>query len=571
MTRSVSPKSLATVVPINPKTAEKLKHVTKSKKASKTTQAVKVPAIKKSKLASFPVKPIEKPTMKSMTETDKQNNVTEPRDDKKIILPTPIQNPGTNDNTKPHASLNQAIFDTPKAPNHPTRNFPIAPVPIAVHDRTTMFKPTPQAEPLAPMAQSPTRLIPFTTPLVHKPAVTTQTVTQSYTQSPGSTPQVSSDIHEGTSTPTKPAPVNNTANVQSPSPIQYYKDPPSRAVEGLGLDTAMLSCPPLVTQDLAQESPNVSEPPSGRDEFPVPDDDTDPMDSPQGQTQDSDEGYATATNATHDDMESDKDETVGEDSHDGSTTMGNQDDQSVGATTTATDNSNSVTDHTQVLCQSSQPKSDEQSMSRRSDSSGKNTAATDVTAATPPRKNCTDPMEVDSEDEEALEDANLVCPHPDHFKTFWRADYVTSIPTNTNPILAVAGKLGETLAILQTIDKDTSVYPYEANPSLKPIHNPADFSTLGTELYAYADKNNLWKYPRQEMKTCWLILCLAMNSDFRATCETFNRLAEDSQLYPWALNYPRIGRAGFFPMSHPHPTPNFDNPSAWNGVKQSQT
>jgi hypothetical protein len=161
-------------------------------------------------------------------------------------------------------------------------------------------------------------------------------------------------------------------------------------------------------------------------------------------------------------------------------------------------------------------------------------------------------MDEDSDDDSIHEDTNLVCPHPDHFKTYWHADFVTSVPTNTNPILAVAGKLAETLAILQNIDKTMAVYPYKANPSLKPIQNPADFMTLGTELYAYADKNNLWKYPKKEMKTCRLILCLAMNSEFRSTCEAFNRMAEDSQLYPRALNYPRIGRAGFFLMSHPH-------------------
>jgi hypothetical protein len=101
-------------------------------------------------------------------------------------------------------------------------------------------------------------------------------------------------------------------------------------------------------------------------------------------------------------------------------------------------------------------------------------------------------------------------------------------------------------------NNNTLHYLNEADPSLKPINDPAAFAALGTTLYSYADRNNLWKYPTKEMKTCRLILCLAMNSDFRATCEAFNRLAQDSQLYPRALNYPRIGRAGFFPMSHAH-------------------
>jgi hypothetical protein len=190
-----------------------------------------------------------------------------------------------------------------------------------------------------------------------------------------------------------------------------------------------------------------------------------------------------------------------------------------------------------------------------------------MTVETPPRNNRTDAME-ESDDDADTADPNLVCPHLNHFKTFWRADYVTSIPANTNPILSVASKLGETLVILQTVNQDTSVYPYEANPSLKPIHDPAAFLTLGTDLYAYADKNNLWKYPKKEMKTCRLILCLAMNSDFRATCKSFNRLAEDSQLYPRALNYPRIGRAGFFLMSHPHQMSEVFTTALQNAIHQ---
>jgi hypothetical protein len=290
---------------------------------------------------------------------------------------------------------------------------------------------------------------------------------------------------------------------------------------------------------------HISEPHVGNDDFPMPDDQTETPERVTGDHE-SDDGYETALDdetanedvtADNEDMASETD-TAGSKSE-GTTTLGNQDDGSIGASTNTYDSR-----------QSNQSKSVDPT-SQRSQSSDDDTNATDLTAATPPRNNRKD-MECDSDDDMTTEDANLICPHPEHFTTFWRADFVTAIPTNTNPILTVALKLGETLAILQTIDKDTSVYPYESNPRLKPIQDPAAFQALGTELYAYADKNNLWKYPKKEMKTCRLILCLAMNSDFRSTCETFNRVAEDSQLYPRALNYPRMGRAGFFPMSHPH-------------------
>jgi hypothetical protein len=337
-----------------------------------------------------------------------------------------------------------------------------------------------------------------------------------------------------------------------PPPIQYYKD--TAPTTGISI-VAQTGQVPLGysqyttgTASTAHDAqPHISEPPLDQEEFPVNDHQPDLQDPVVGAAHDSDEGYES----TNQEIESDLEDATGSQSNGGSTTVENPDDASMEESTT-TRNSNGASAYTQESQPSQQNQSVAQDTNHQSQSSDDQTNATNVTGATPPRNNMTDLMECDSDDDADTEDPNLECPHPNHFKTFWRADYVTSVPMNTNPILAVAAKLGETLQILQTIDKDTSVYPYEFDPSLKPINEPAAFAALGTTLYSYADKNNLWKYPKNEMKTCRLILCLAMNSDFRATCEAFNRLADDSQLYPQALNYPRIGRAGFFPMSHAH-------------------
>jgi hypothetical protein len=372
----------------------------------------------------------------------------------------------------------------------------------------------------------------------------------------------------GMHAPTTIDPVWNIGTDKHIPPIQYYQDPPQMDTtppDATGDDDAAMkpaaqeppyisepmawqmdTAPPDATGDddasmkpAAQEPPHISEP-MAQDGFPINDD-----------HQESDEGYATASNG---DMVESETETAGTQSVEASHSV-NPDDTSVATSSTTSKSKGASTYNSQ---HSPQSKSAGQTTALRSQSSGDltnrtdATNGTDVTAMTPPWNNCTEAMYEDSDEDLLPEDANLVCPHPEHFQTFWRADYVTSIPNNTNPILAVAGKLAETLAILQTIDKDTAVYPYESNPRLKPIQDPAELPTLGTELYSYADKNNLFKYPKKEMKTCRLILCLGMNSDFRNTCEAFNRLAEDSQLYPRALNYPRIGRAGFFPMSHPH-------------------
>jgi hypothetical protein len=420
-----------------------------------------------------------------------------------------------------------------------------------------LFTPEPSTSPTSKLPAQPTasQLL-SKTPVIHQTPLTGTTDTPAHLgYSPffgdPTTPAIFAP-RMGTSPRKLPA---DSMGQQLPSPIQYYKDP---------MSTPGDNQPATIDWSVASLTPHMSEPPLDPDGFPAPDpEDPDPiegkmdesedgdqsepipLDPPEEKMQDSDEGYKS----TNEDMPSDDDETTGTQSHGDGTNLENQDEASAGESTNTT-NSNGASTNTRESQQSTQNQSVGLSKSQHSDSSD-HTNDTDLTAATPPRNNRTD-MDCDSDDDADPADINLICPHPNHFKTFWRADYVTTIPTNTNPVQAVAAKLGETLAILQTIDKDTSVYPYESNPSLKPIHDPAAFLSLGTDLYAYADKNNLWKYPKKEMKTCRLILCLAMNSEFRNTCDAFNRLAEDSQLYPRALNYPQIGRAGFFPMSHPH-------------------
>jgi hypothetical protein len=446
--------------------------------------------------------------------------------------------------------------------------------------------------------QSPMRSTPFTTPVAPKAAIPPWTLEKfQFSRTNDQTRQVLNPIPMHP--PATYAPATSTEATIPPvhlptdpmPPIQHYVNTQLEQTARNEETVQDLTTPSVVQLNDTPNPPHISEPPVGLEDFPMPDDQDGAPEHTDVTHQESDEGYATAVD---DEMASETDKTAGSRSE-GSTTRG-MDDQSVGASTYTQDSRHSLrsqsvgrtsrgTDDRSVGASNTYSRhssrsqsvgrssrgTDDQSVgastnthsrhssrsqsvgqtSLRSESSGDDTNATDLTAATPPRNNRTD-MDCDSDDDEATEDLNLVCPHPEHFKTFWRADFITSIPANTNPILAVAVKLGETLQILQTIDKDTSVYPYESNPKLKPICDPAAFQTLGTELYSYADKNNLWKYLKNEMKTCRLILCLAMNSDFRSTCDNFNRTAEDSQLYPRALNYPRIGRAGFFPMSHPH-------------------
>jgi hypothetical protein len=370
---------------------------------------------------------------------------------------------------------------------------------------TTTTPPVSYTAPVNQMVQSPMRSTPFTTPVVPKAANPPRTSEKvQVLRTNDKTSQVQNMSIPTQNPTTRHAPATPTAETIPPvhiptdlmPPIQHYVNTQLEQAARNEEKSQDLTTPAVAQLHDPPAPTHVSEPPVGLEEFPMPDDEAGPPEHTDGIHQESDEGYATVVD---DEMASEIDRTAGSRSE-GSTTRGT-DDQSVGASTNTYDSR-----------QSSRSKSVGHT-SIRSDSLDD---ATDVTASTPPRNNRTD-MECDSDDEEAPEDVNLVCPHPEHFKTFWRADFVTFIPTNTNPILAVAVKLGDTLQMLQTIDKDTSVYPYESNPKLKPICDPAAFQSLSTELYSYADKNNLWKYPKKEMKTCRLILCLAMNSDFHST------------------------------------------------------
>jgi hypothetical protein len=532
------------------------------------------------------------PITKTTTQT---KNITQQNDNTKKTTTN-----HKNKTTTTHTLTQSPMATAPAKIPYPTRTFFIPTAPMVGPPTTTTPGETTTANPLTqvgtinPPFQSPMRTTPFTTSLVLKASDSAMVSAQTQQQPPGTTvtPASISTLQQAAGTaktvhllealPVSQAPPDfvpyKFQPVQIP-PIQFYTDPPPATVEQQAVqpdqtgDAIMqqgtpdvqihhsLDLPPTTVEQLEQPEEkvdtimqegtlgttppplHVSEPLGGNDEFPQPDD---PLELDPSAAQESDEGYATPTNeGTIEETATDKENTEDNPSVDESIV------QTAGDASTATHKSNDDSP-TNGTNQESQTKLVEQSLSQRSQSSGDLTNTTERTAMTPPRNNRTDNMEIDSDDEDATEDVNTMCPHPNHFKTFWRADYVTFIPNNTNPILTVADKLGETLAILQTIDKDTSVYPYESNPRLKPICDPAEFQALGTELYSYADKNNLWKYPKKEMKTCRLILCLAMNSDFHSTCEAYNRMAEDSQLYPRSLNHPRIARAGFFPMSHPH-------------------
>jgi hypothetical protein len=539
-TKTVTTTPTSTMVAGKPKTTMDKrnttieKHTTASTTTTKTTTSTMAKSIKKLMKASFTT---TKPT------TEKYKNTTEKH---KNVTNQTQPTPALIGNTATHTPTQSPNKDNPdKAPNHPTRNFSIPPWPATGNSITEKSSEHASAvnlsqydPPIALTVVSPMRTTPFTTPIIlklHGTGVTEQiNLGQSKAQPvlAEHTPTAPTASTGGNMMPNIIPQALQTTITQSPTPIQYYKDPLSES-PGTPLPTGDPSPPQEKQTEDRPQPPHISEPPLDPDEFPAHDDPNDQQEQLSSTPQNLDKGYATAM-ATHDGMESETN-TLGTDannSNDETNTIGTDANNSNDASRPA-DNMDEATDG-----DSTQERSQGQSTSRRSCSSDDNTTATNETAATPPHHNRTEAMEVDSDDEIDPDDANLKCPHPNHFKTFWRADYVTSIPTNTNTVLAVACKLSETLSILQTIDKSMSVYPYEANPKLKPIHEPVDFLTLGTELYSYADKNNLWKYPKNEMKTCRLILFLAMNSDFRATCKAFNRLAEDSQLYPRALNYP---------------------------------
>jgi hypothetical protein len=543
---------------------------------------LKNPPVEQPKTATITTKQTGTDTYRKPTPQTIEKPPTTTKNTKKITIQpkhaiNPIQQKEINITTTSNSTNLSSTTETlGKSPHHPTRGFIVPPSPTAGTQNITSPKavkktaPNIQATQILPTAPSPMRKAPFTTPVIEKPSFIGLSAAQSRLLSsqsaPGSTGQPprstlgNSSSYSGQplwftlgAQETMPPPIIPTyhkMNSLETPPIRYSTD--QAPTTGLSTVAQTGQTPHGHFQPTTETAikvhdapPHASEPHLGQEEFPVNDHQSDLQDPVVASTHDSDEGYES----TNQDIESDQEETTGQ-SNSGNTMVDNQDEASMEESTTTRD-SNGASAYTQES-QLSQPNQAVQETSHQSQSSDDQTTATNVTGATPPRNNLTDLMDCDSDDDADMEDRNLECPHPNHFKTFWRADYVTAIPTNTNPILAVAGKLGETLQILQTIDKDTSVYPYEADPSLKPINDPAAFAALGTTLYSYADKNNLWKYPKNEMKTCRLILCLAMNSDFRNTCEAFNRVSEDAQLYPRALNYPRIGRAGFFPMSHAH-------------------
>jgi hypothetical protein len=237
-------------------------------------------------------------------------------------------NPDKNNSISSNPAQKSTMETPEKSLNHPTRRFTIPPRPTECTPPTAT---APTNEDLAIKTndtspppfnlQSPMRTTPFTTPIIPKPS---RMDTSNPTSKPKST-QAQSDTTEPTSK--LPAGTKNQKSAalpilqakppsatQTPSPIKYYQDPSATIGERVPTMTEAAqhtmeadSPPPLVVQRSLE--PHISEPlPLNQDEFPMQDDPEDPADLMAGTQQDSDAGYATATN---DGMQLEADETIG--------------------------------------------------------------------------------------------------------------------------------------------------------------------------------------------------------------------------------------------------------------------
>lgn len=155
------------------------------------------------------------------------------------------------------------------------------------------------------------------------------------------------------------------------------------------------------------------------------------------------------------------------------------------------------------------------------------------------------------EEQDTEGEQDLLCPNP-HRPYFWRIDLVTFIPVNTNPILTVASKAAEALTVLQSVDKRVLLYPYRAAAKKKAIDNPGHLVTLNQDLYDYVDKGSFFRYSSKEVKSCRFSIAIGAVMDIHKLCESAQELLLpfQSQVYPRSLNYPSIGRVGFFLYSH---------------------